>query len=243
MIKAVSLSQVYPSGTRGLKNLNLNIGSGEFVAVVGRSGSGKSTLFKTLNGMVSISSGSLEVLNFQLSKIRTDDLKKLRRQIGFIFQQFNLVKNLNVSENVLMGRLGYHTDISGFLGLYTPEDKKQALHYIKEVGLEGRELSRVDQISGGQQQRVAIARALVQDPKIILADEPMASLDPKLSEVVLDLLKYFNEKKKITVVVNIHVLELAKKYAQRIIGLREGELVYDGKPENLDHTMWSQIYE
>ena len=183
------------------------------------------------------------MLGCQVRTAPSKELRKLRSQVGFIFQQFNLVKSLTVMENVLAGRLGSHGSFAGVFGLYSEEDKRLARQYLKEVGLDGRFESRVDQLSGGQQQRVAIARALVQDPKIILADEPMASLDPKLSEVVLQLLKSFNESRKITIIVNIHVLELAKKYAARIIGLKLGKVVFDGAPSALTDEALGMIYD
>jgi phosphonate transport system ATP-binding protein len=243
MIEARELCKQYPDGTRGLDDVSIEIKQGEFIAIIGRSGSGKSTFLRQVNGTILPTGGSLKVLGFDVRKATSTQMRQLRSQIGFIFQQFNLVKSLTVMENVLTGRLGYYNSLRGVLGLYTEDDKKLAARYLREVGLDGRFDSRADQLSGGQQQRVAIARALVQDPKIILADEPMASLDPKLSEVVLQLLKGFNESKKITVIVNIHVLELAKKYAGRIIGLKAGKIVYDGPPSGLTEDVLGLIYD
>jgi phosphonate transport system ATP-binding protein len=243
MIKSKNLTKSYADGTKGLDNLTLNVDQGEFVAIIGRSGAGKSTFLRQINGTILPTSGELNVLGCDVRSATSGDLKKLRRRIGFIFQQFNLVKSLTVMENVLTGRLGYHSSLAGTLGLFSAEDKNLARHYLKEVGLDGRFSSRADQLSGGQQQRVAIARALVQDPQIILADEPMASLDPKLSEVVLELLKGFNKAKKISVIVNIHVLELAKKYADRIVGLKAGRLVFDGPPSRLTEEKLRDIYD
>jgi phosphonate transport system ATP-binding protein len=243
MIQALGLSKQYADGTMGLDDVSLTINQGEFVAIIGRSGSGKSTFLRQVNGTILPTGGSLKVLDCDVRKAGSAGLRKLRCHVGFIFQQFNLVKSLTVMQNVLCGRLGYHSSFSGVLGLFTEQDKRLAEKYLNEVGLEGRHQSRADQLSGGQQQRVAIARALVQDPKIILADEPMASLDPKLSEVVLQLLKNFNEKKQITVIVNIHVLELAKKYASRIIGLKLGKVAYDGLPSGLTEDVLRQIYD
>lgn len=243
MIVAENLTKRYPDGTVGLENLNLKIDQGEFVAIIGRSGAGKSTFLRQINGTILPTEGKLNVLDTSILKAKPSELRKLRSKIGFIFQQFNLVKSLSVIQNVLTGRLGYHNDLIGTLGFFSKTDYQMAEHYLKEVGLEAKVNSRADQLSGGQQQRVAIARALVQDPNIILADEPMASLDPKLSEVVLDLLQAFNRKKKITVIVNIHVLEMAKKYASRIIGLKAGKLVYDGTPEGLTPENLRRIYD
>lgn len=243
MITAEHLSLRYPDGTKGLEDLSVKINQGEFVTVVGRSGSGKTTFLRQINGSLIPSGGRLDVLGINVVTASSGQVQKLRRQIGFIFQQFNLVKNLSALDNVLMGRLGYHSDLGGALGLFSQEDKNLAQQYLNEVGLEGKFYARVDQLSGGQQQRVAIARALVQDPKIILADEPMASLDPRLSEVVLDLLKSVNQRRNITVVVNIHILELARKYASRILGLKNGRLVYDGPPAGLSDAVLKDIYD
>jgi phosphonate transport system ATP-binding protein len=169
-------------------------------------------------------------------------LRIMRREVGFVFQQFNLINTHTVLSNVLMGRLGYMGTMRGLLGMFSSEDEQMAADVLKEVGLKDQINKRVDQLSGGQQQRVAIARAIVQQPKIILADEPMASLDPKLSEVVLDLLYKFNQERKITVLVNVHVLELAKRRATRIIGLKKGCLVFDGTPDALTSHETGVVY-
>lgn len=243
MIEAAHISKTYPNGVQALRDLNVKIKPGEFVAIIGRSGSGKTTFLKLINKTIVPTEGKLTVLNEDVGALDFLKLKALRRKIGFIFQQFNLVKSLSVLQNVLTGRLGYHSDLSGALGIFTPEEVKMAQGYLQDVGLQDKAGHRVDELSGGQQQRVAIARALVQDPQIILADEPMASLDPKSSEVVLGLLKRFNQEKKITVIVNIHVLELAKRYADRILAFKKGELVYDGPAQDLDSKTLASVYE
>lgn len=243
MIKAQNLSYRYGDGTLGLDGLDLKISQGEFVAVIGRSGSGKTTFLRQVNGFLKPTSGTLEVLDRSVGAVSSGELRKLRTHIGFIFQQFNLIKRLTVLQNVLAGRLGYHGIVSATLGLFSDEDKTAARHYIREVGLEGREHSLVEKLSGGQQQRVAIARAFVQNPKIILADEPMASLDPRLSDVVLGLLKTFNQTQKASVVVNIHVVDLARRYASRVVGLKAGRKVFDGPVENLTDPILKMIYE
>jgi phosphonate transport system ATP-binding protein len=242
VIQAQDLVKTYTDGTKGLDGVSFEIKQGEFIVVIGPSGAGKSTLLRLINGMIPLSKGKLHVLGTDVERAGSSEIRSLRRQIGFVFQQFNLVKSLTAFENVLTGRLGYHGALAGMLGLFNDEDRKLAEHYLAEVGLGGRFQSRADQLSGGQQQRVAIARALVQDPKIILADEPMASLDPRLSDVVLGLLREFNQKKNISVIVNIHVLELAKKYASRVIGLRAGKLVYDGPVTGLNDKTLEAIY-
>ena len=234
---------VYPNKFHALKDINLSIQPGEIVAVIGRSGSGKSTMLRTINKSIPVSTGKLDVLGYDVSKIDHRQLKTLRTQVAFIFQQFNLVKNLTVETNVLHGRLAHMGLVTSLLGLFSKEDKALAHEALKNVGLIGKDLTRVDELSGGQQQRVAIARALVQNPKILLADEPMASLDPKLSEQVIELLVQLNHSHNITVIMNLHVLDLAKKYAHRIVGLREGRVVYDGPAKDLDQKSISLIYE
>ncbi len=234
---------VYPNGFHALKSLNLEIGRGEFVAIIGRSGAGKSTLLRAINRTVPVTSGSAKVLNFNLVGLPQRELKALRSQIGFIFQQFNLVKNLSVLHNVLHGRLSHVGTLASLLGLYPKEDIRLAKEAVSSVGLDAKLETRTDELSGGQQQRVAIARALVQNPALILADEPMASLDPKLSEVVLELLLKFNRERNMTTLVNLHVLELAYKYASRVIGMREGKIVFDGSPSELTPAALKEVYE
>ncbi len=234
---------VYPNGFHALKDINFSVEPGEFVAVIGRSGAGKSTLLRAINRTIECTSGKAEVLDFNLMKMGSGDLRQLRARIGFIFQQFNLVKNLTALDNVLHGRLAHVGLLRSLLGLYPAVDVKLAQDVLKAVGLDGKMKSRVDALSGGQQQRVAIARAVVQNPEIILADEPMASLDPKLSEVVLQLLLNFNRERGMTTIVNLHVLELAQKYATRIVGMREGKMVFEGKPKDLSRGALDSIYE
>lgn len=228
--------------TFALKDVNLKIDQGEFVAIIGLSGAGKSTFLRAVNGMNAAGEGKMEVLGRNVPELRGRALKGLRREIGFIFQQFNLVKSISVLQNVLMGRLSYNPYWRVILGIFSDEDKLRAKLALDAVGLNGRYHDRAANLSGGQQQRVAIARALVQEPKIILADEPMASLDPKLSEVVLDILQEINRSRKITVIVNIHVLSLAKRYADRIIAFRGGEVYFDGKPDALTNDLIEKIY-
>ena len=210
---------------------------------VGRSGSGKSTLLNILGMLDLPTSGRMEFDGVPVESM-SGNARAVRRgnAVGFIFQQFNLINTHTVLSNVLMGRLGYHASLRGALGLFSDEDRDMAAQVLSEVGLKDQILKRVDQLSGGQQQRVAIARAIVQQPKIILADEPMASLDPKLSEIVLDLLYQFNQERKITVLVNVHVLELAKRRATRIVGLKAGRIVFDGKPQALDSEQVGLVY-
>lgn len=243
-IASKNLTKSFTAGKNyALKDVTLNIKQGEFIAIIGLSGAGKSTFLRAINGTNAPGTGELNVLGCDVPRAQAKELRNLRKQIGFIFQQFNLVKNLSVLKNVLMGRVAYAPMWRGLTGLYSQEDIKIAEDALNSVGLKGRHEDLVRNLSGGQQQRVAIARALVQNPKIILADEPMASLDPKLSEVVLDILKKINEERNITVLVNIHVLELAKKYAHRLIALKSGEVVFDGAPSELTPEWLERIYE
>lgn len=225
-----------------LRNINLDIAGGEFIAVIGLSGAGKSTLLRALNRTNEPSSGTILFEGKDVTHVQGKELMELRRQIGFIFQQFNLVRNISVLKNVLAGRLSYISWLDSMLGRFPKKDQEIALRYLKEVGLGDKVQSRADRLSGGQQQRVAIARALAQRPKVILADEPMASLDPKLSGVILGLLRRFNQEENITIIVNLHVLELAKTYADRIIALQQGEIVFDGPPDNLTPEIIESIY-
>lgn len=241
MIEVQKLSKVYPNGTVGLKNIDLKIPDGQFICIIGLSGAGKSTFLRCLNRLNDTTEGHILIDGEDIAPAKGATLRKLRRRIGFIFQQFNLVSRLTALENVLSGRLGYHNRLSGLLGLYSEQDYKIARETLSRVGLADKMDVRVDQLSGGQQQRVAIARAVAQQPKIILADEPMASLDPKLSHVIMGLLKEFNSD-GVSVLVNVHVLELATQYADRIIGFNKGQLVFDGTPEQLTPEEIARVY-
>ncbi len=242
MISVKHLSKTFPDGTKALKDINVDIPDGDFIAIIGLSGAGKSTFLRCLNRLNTATEGQIMVNGQDVVALRGRGLQTYRRTVGFIFQQFNLVTRLSVIDNVLTGRLGYHPTWKGMLGLYSDKDKALAQTNIKKVGLEEKEFTRVDSLSGGQQQRVAIARAMTQEPKLILADEPMASLDPRLSDVILGLLKDYNEEKGVTVLVNIHVLELAKRYAKRVLAFNKGELVFDGPVSALDNALEEEIY-
>ena len=241
MIQVNNLSKIYSNGTRGLDDVNVSIGDGEFICVIGLSGAGKSTFLRCLNRLNDATSGQILIDGDDIAFAQGAKLRALRRRIGFIFQGFNLSTRLSALENVLAGRLGYHSRFSGALGLFPQADIDLATGALTRVGLADKLNVRVDQLSGGQQQRVAIARALAQQPTLILADEPMASLDPKLSGVIMGLLRSFN-KDGISVVVNIHVLELATQYADRILGFNKGRLVFDGPPSALTDSETERIY-
>ncbi len=241
MIEVKNLTKIYPNGTRGLDDVNVDIQNGEFVCVIGLSGAGKSTFLRCLNRLNDATSGQILIDGEDIAFAQGAKLRTIRRRIGFVFQQFNLSTRLTALENVLAGRLGYHNRFVGALGLFPQADIELAQSALNRVGLGDKFSIRVDQLSGGQQQRVAIARAVAQQPTLILADEPMASLDPKLSNVIMGLLKGFN-KDGISVVVNIHVLELAVAYADRILGFNKGQLVFDGPPSALTENEIERIY-
>lgn len=243
-VKNVSQTFITPKGPfQALVDVNINIPKRDFVAIIGRSGAGKSTFLRTLNGLLIPSQGSVVVEGTDITRLPKRELQKYRRSVGFIFQQFNLVTRLSVMDNVLHGRLGYLPTWRGLLGLYTERDYQIARQQLARVDLSPKETARVDSLSGGQMQRVAIARAMAQEPTLMLADEPAANLDPVLSEEVLYTLRKFNEQDGVTVVINIHALDLALKYAKRIIAFRRGSLVFDGAPAQLTDDLVDDIYE
>ncbi|KRN95010.1 phosphonate ABC transporter ATP-binding protein [Pediococcus stilesii] len=237
------VNKTYKNGTIGLKDINLSIPKGQFLVVVGLSGAGKSTLLRTINRMHGITDGKLYVDGDEISQYKGKALRTLRRQIGMIFQNFNLVNRSSVQKNVLSGRVGYYPAWKSILGLFSKSDRDKAVRSLRRVNMLEKLYARADELSGGQQQRVAIARTLMQDPKIILADEPIASLDPKTTKTVMDTLKSLNQEDEMTVIVNLHSVSLAREYADRIIGLRAGEVVYDQMIENVKEADLNQIYQ
>lgn len=246
MIEVRGVSQVFQTKNgpfQALKDVSIDIPKGDFVAIIGRSGAGKSTFLRTLNGLLIPTEGSIKVEGLEITRLSRRELQRYRRSVGFIFQQFNLVTRLSVLDNVLHGRLGYLPTWRGLLGLYTERDYQIARAQLEQVDLTPKESARVDSLSGGQQQRVAIARAMAQEPRLMLADEPAANLDPVLSEEVMRILKRFNEQLGMTVVINIHALDLALEYARRIIAFKKGELVFDGTATELTDELVDEIYE
>lgn len=242
LIEFKHVSKIYPNGTRGLKDINLQIDEGDFVVIAGLSGAGKSTLLRSINRLHDISEGEIIVNNKSITKATGKELHKIRRDIGMIFQNFNLVRRSSVVRNVLSGRVGYHSTLRMVLGLFPKKDKDLALEALERVSLKEKAYVRADQLSGGQQQRVSIARALAQEATIILADEPVASLDPLTTKQVMDDLARINRELHITMVVNLHSIELAKEYATRIIGLRDGEVIFDGSVSEATDEVFTQIY-
>lgn len=242
MIQLKDVTKVYDNGTVGLKNINLDIKKGEFVVVVGLSGAGKSTLLRSINRLQDISEGDILIDGKSITQAKGKDLRMIRRDIGMIFQSFNLVKRSSVLRNVLTGRVSYYPTWKTTFNLFSKEDKQKAYEALQRVDLADKVYTRADQLSGGQQQRVAIARVLTQDPKIILADEPTASLDPQTSKRVMHDLKMLNEEYGMTVLANLHSIELAKEFGDRVIGVRAGEIVYDGKMSETSDAVFKDIY-
>jgi len=242
MIEFHNVSKVYPNGTRGLNNINLTIHQGEMVVIVGLSGAGKSTLLRSINRLHDITEGDIQINGQSITKASGSGLRRIRRGIGMIFQSFNLVKRSTVLRNVLSGRVGHHSTLRTVLGMFPAEDTELAMDALERVNIRDKAYSRADQLSGGQQQRVSIARALAQQPQIILADEPVASLDPLTTRQVMDDLQRINRDLNITTIINLHFIDLARQYATRIIGLRAGEVVFDGTPEEATDEVFSHIY-
>jgi len=242
MIKFINVSKTYPNGVKALVDVNLEVEQGEFVAIIGLSGAGKSTLIRTVNKMIDITSGQLLVNDIDVSGLSGKKLRKFRRKIGMVFQSFNLVNRTTVIKNVLTSRVADMSLIQSLLGLYSRQDKIKALEALDKVGILDKAYIRADQLSGGQQQRVALARTLAQDPEIILADEPVASLDPVMASVVMEDFQRINRDMKITIIINIHHVDLALKYADRIVGIQAGNIVFDGKANEITNDILKKIY-
>lgn len=253
ILEIKDLYKTYGDKTQVLRGINLQIEQGEFVCIIGLSGAGKSTLLRCVNRLIEASSGAILVpralsgvsadgARVDVLRLNAEDLRLLRRKVGMVFQQFNIVKRLSVIENVLSGGLGYQPGLRSVLRIFSREEKRQALTNLDRVGLLDHAYKRADQLSGGEQQRVAIARTLMQQPAIILADEPVASLDPRLSRVVLDILKRVCREDGITALVSLHALELTREYADHIIGLKQGQIFFDGGPRDLTDAIVDSVY-
>ena len=242
MIRVRGLRQDYAGGTRALDGVDLDVAPGEFVALIGPSGAGKSTLLRCLNGLVIPTAGEVRIGDDAVTGASPETLRRVRARIGFVFQQFNLQRRLTVIENALLGGLARASRWRSLVGWFEAAEITRAHAILTRVGLQGLADRRVDTLSGGQQQRVAIARALLQAPTVVLADEPMSSLDPALAHTVMELLRRINEEDGITVVTSLHVLELAQTYGRRVIGLSRGRVVHDGPPESLDASATARIF-
>lgn len=242
LLKVEGLGKSYTADKKILKNINFEIKEGELVSIIGPSGAGKSTLLRCINRMVDFNEGKILFNNQEVGSLNNRQLRKMRTNIGMIFQHYNLVPRLTVIENVLHGRFGYKTTLQGLLGRYTEEEKERAFQLLEKLGIHEHAYKRCDQLSGGQQQRVGICRALIQEPKLILCDEPIASLDPSSSKVIMDLLKSISTEMGITCLVNLHQVDVAQLYSDRIIGLNNGEVVFNGKGSELSTEHIQKIY-
>jgi phosphonate transport system ATP-binding protein len=241
MLVIENLVKDYPGNVRGLDNVSLNVPDGEFLVLIGLSGSGKSTLLRCINRLIEPTSGRILLDDVDITAAKPGDLRGIRRNIGMIFQQFNLVRRSSVLTNVLTGRLGYVSPWQSVLNHFSDDDYRRALINLDRVGLRDRAHQRADRLSGGQQQRVGIARALMQEPKVMLADEPVASLDPATSHSVLKYLQQIN-REGMTVICSLHFLSLARTYGTRVIALKGGRLMFDGLPSEIDERRFKEIY-
>ena len=242
MLTIRDLRLVYPNGYEALKSVNLTVSEGEIVAVVGRSGAGKSTLLRCINGLEKITAGTVDLDGQDVGRLSGPDLRRLQQRIGFIWQEYNLVERLSVITNVLCGRLGSCEGPRSLLFYFSSEHRRIAVRSLERVNMLHRARQRADRLSGGEKQRVAIARAVAQEPKLILADEPVASLDPELADQVMADLARVARDEGVPTLINIHAIELARTYCDRIVGIAEGVVVFDGKPSDLDQGALDRIY-
>jgi phosphonate transport system ATP-binding protein len=241
LLQIEHLTKVYPSGTQALTDVSFEVKDGEFLVVIGLSGSGKSTLLRCINRLIEPTEGRVIWDGTDVTNATPSELKRLRRHIGMVFQQFNLVKRSSVITNVLSGRLGYTDPWTSLLGIWSKDNRERAVQALEKVGIADKANVRADTLSGGQQQRVGIARTLMQEPKLILADEPVASLDPVLSHSILRYLELLN-KEGITIICSLHFLDLVHRYATRVVGLKDGLKVFEGLPSEIDRAKFKEVY-
>ena len=239
MLEINNLKKTFENGTEALKGVNLKVKKGEFLSILGPSGSGKTTLLRSINGLENIEKGNIF---FDKEQVDKTYLPEVQKKTGMIFQDFNLVNNLSSINNVLTGLLNSSSKFLSMFYLFTKEQKLEALKALETVGLLNKAYSRADELSGGQRQRVGIARAIIKKPLLLLADEPVASLDPKAANLIMSLLKKINKEFNITVICNLHQVDLATKYSDRIVGLLDGEIIFDQPASSIDKTSISQIY-
>jgi phosphonate transport system ATP-binding protein len=237
-----NIRKVYPNGYEALSNISFEVKGGEFICIIGRSGAGKSTLLRCINGLVPVTTGNILIKGTDITKLSDQGRLVMRRRIGFIFQEFNLVDRISALRNVLLGRIGYINDFKALIGYFDKSDREKALWCLQRVNMVHRARNRADSLSGGEKQRVAIARALAQDPLLLLADEPVASLDPELTWGVMSDLKNVAKEENVPTIVNIHDLETAKMFADRIIGIAKGRILFDGPPQDLKLDILREIY-
>jgi len=241
MLRIEHLTKIYPNGTQALKDVSFNVEDGEFLVIIGLSGSGKSTLLRCINRLIEPTEGHIYLDDVDVTTVSSGELRHIRRHIGMVFQQFNLVKRSSVVTNVLSGRLGYANPFLSLVGIWPKIERERAIKALNRVGIADKANSRADALSGGQQQRVGIARTLMQEPKLILADEPVASLDPVLSHSILQYLEQLN-KEGITVLCSLHFLDLVHRYATRVIALKDGLKVFEGLPKEINRVKFKEIY-
>jgi phosphonate transport system ATP-binding protein len=242
MLKIIDLVKIYEGGVLALDKVSFEVPEGQFVAVIGLSGSGKSTLLRCINRLIEPTAGQVLWNDVDVTKASDEDIRRIRRKIGMVFQHFNLVHRSSVLTNVLAGRLGYISPAWSLVNRFPKEDIEKAMQQLERVGIADKAGYRADELSGGQQQRVGLARALMQDPEMILADEPVASLDPVLAHSAMQYLDLINKEDKVTVLCSLHFLDLVHRYADRVIALNEGKLVFDGLPHEIDDKRFKEIY-
>jgi phosphonate transport system ATP-binding protein len=242
MLEIKNLTKVYADGTKALNGVSFTVKEGEFLVIIGLSGSGKSTLLRCINRLIEPTSGQIIFNGVEIVSASPAQLRRIRRDIGMIFQQFNLIKRSSVMRNVLAGRLGYVNPWLSLLGIFPKEERERAVQALKTVGILDKANNRADALSGGQQQRVGIARALMQEPKMLLADEPVSALDPATSHSVMKYIERINKDNGVTVLCSLHFLSLARTYATRIIALKDGNMMFDGPPTEIDNQRFKEIY-
>jgi len=242
MLKVENLTKIYDNGTQALDDVSFEVEKGEFLAIIGLSGSGKSTLLRCINRLIEPTSGTITWDGVDVTTASQEELRRIRRRIGMVFQHFNLVTRSKVITNVLAGRLGYVNPALSVVNRFPKADLEKAHAQLARVGLEEKAYSRADQLSGGQQQRVGVARAMMQDPEIMLADEPVASLDPVLAHSIMRYLELINQEDGVMVLCSLHFLDLVHQYADRVIALKDGELVFEGSPKEIDDDRFKEIY-
>jgi phosphonate transport system ATP-binding protein len=243
MLKIQNLTKIYmPANVRALDDVSFEVPDGQFLAVIGLSGSGKSTLLRCINRLVEPTSGTVLLDNIDVTAANNDEMRLIRRRIGMVFQHFNLVHRSSVLTNVLSGRLGYVNPAWSLLNRFPKADIEKAHQQLARVGIGDKAYVRADNLSGGQQQRVGVARALMQDPDIILADEPVASLDPVLAHSIMQYLEKINQEDGMTVICSLHFLDLVHRYADRVVALNGGKMVFDGLPKEIDDVKFKEIY-
>ena len=242
MLRIQNLTKIYDGGVLALDNVSFDVPQGQFTAIIGLSGSGKSTLLRCINRLVEPTSGEVLWNDTNITLANDNELRLIRRKIGMVFQHFNLVNRSSVLTNVLSGRLGYVNPAMSLFNRFPKSDTENAFRQLERVGIADKAHSRADELSGGQQQRVGIARAMMQDPDIILADEPVASLDPVLAHSIMQHLEKINKEEGVTILCSLHFLDLVHRYADRVVALNEGKLMFDGKPEEIDDKKFKDIY-